>query len=80
MGKLEKLGDLLGDDHDLFMLREFVIKKFPRTHDTNAFELVIYARQRELRSAAVKLGGRFYRERPNRFSRRIGDYWKSWRR
>lgn len=77
---LGKLGDLLGDDHDLFMLREFVAKKFPRTHGINAFELMIFARQRELRSAALKLGRRFYREKPNRFSRRMGDYWKSWRR
>jgi CHAD domain-containing protein len=79
-GKLEKLGDLLGDDHDLFMLREFVMKKFPRMHGINTFEGMIAARQKELRSAAVKLGGRFYCEKPNRFSRRIGDYWKSWRR
>jgi CHAD domain-containing protein len=78
--KLEKLGNLLGDDHDLFMLREFVTKKFPRTHDLNAFELMIFARQRELRTAAVKLGRRFYREKPNRFCRRIGDYWRNWRR
>jgi CHAD domain-containing protein len=80
MKRLERLGDFLGDDHDLFMLREFVTKKFPRTHDINTFEEVIMARQRELRRAAVKLGGRFYKEKPNRFSRRIGDYWKSWRK
>jgi CHAD domain-containing protein len=78
--KLEKLGDLLGDDHDLFMLREFVVKKFPRTHDINTFEGMIVARQEELRSAAVKLGKRVYREKPNRFSRRIGSYWRTWRR
>jgi CHAD domain-containing protein len=78
--KLEKLGDLLGDDHDLFMLREFVAKKFPQTHAMNTFQEVIVMRQEELRSAALKLGGRFYKEKPNRFSRRIGDYWKSWRR
>jgi CHAD domain-containing protein len=76
---LEKLGDLLGDDHDLSMLREFVTKKFPRTHEINAFEGMIVTRQEELRSAAMKLGGRFYRDKPNRFSRRIGGYWKSWR-
>jgi hypothetical protein len=41
---------------------------------------MIVTRQKELRSAAVKLGKRVYREKPNRFSRRIGDYWKTWRR
>jgi CHAD domain-containing protein len=76
---LEKLGNLLGDDHDLFMLREFAAKKFPGTHDIHALEGMIAARQEELRSAAVKLGRRFYREKPNRFSRRIGNYWKTWR-
>lgn len=80
MEKLEELGDLLGDDHDLFMLREFVAKKFPRTHAIDTFQEMIVTRQGELRSAALKLGGRFYKEKSNRFSRRIGDYWKSWRR
>lgn len=79
MEKLEKLGDLLGDDHDLFMLREFVAKKFPHTHAINTFQEMIVTRQEKLRSAALKVGGRFYKEKANRFCRRIGDYWKGWR-
>jgi CHAD domain-containing protein len=76
---LEKLGDLLGDDHDLFMLREFALKVSGRTHDTETLEKLISLRQEKLRSASLKLGKKFYREKPGHFSRQIGDYWKRWR-
>jgi CHAD domain-containing protein len=74
---LEKLGNLLGDDHDLFMLNEFVASE---CGNVQAFEDLILSRQEKLRSTALKIGGRFYREKPGRFCRRIEDYWKSWRR
>lgn len=77
--KLEKLGDLLGDDHDLFMLRGFISEKFMHAFHADAINQLISSRQKELRSAALKLGARFYHEKPRRFCRRVGDYWKTWR-
>ena len=79
MDDLDKLGDLLGDDHDLFMLNEFVSRKFNHAPDVRMFEDLIAARQKELRAEALKLGGQFY-EKPSRFCRKIEDYWKDWRR
>jgi CHAD domain-containing protein len=76
---LEKLGDFLGDDHDLFMLGKFAADKFARAQNREAFEKLIESRQKRLRSAALKLGARFYREKPHHFCRRIGGYWKDWR-
>jgi CHAD domain-containing protein len=76
---LEKLGRLLGDDHDLFVLHKFVAQTFGRTPNAKTFEELILARQKKLRSTALKLGGRFYRERAGHFCRRMGDYWKAWR-
>jgi hypothetical protein len=76
---LQKLGDYLGDDHDLFMLMEFASKRFGRAKNMETLEKLISSRQKQLRSAALKLGARFYREKPGRFCSRIGDYWKSWR-
>lgn len=76
---LEKLGNLLGDDHDLFMLNEFVAGHFRCARNAQTLEELISTRQKKLRSTALKLGGRFYRDRTSHFCRRIGNYWKTWR-
>ncbi len=74
-----KLGDLLGDDHDLFMLKEFASNKNSRMDHKDRFETFISSRQSELRSAGLKLGRKLYREKPAHFCRQIGKYWKDWR-
>jgi CHAD domain-containing protein len=76
---LEKLGTLLGDDHDLFMLKAFVTGRFLKAEEAEALGKLTRSRQKELRSAALKLGWRFYREKPGHFCRRMEGYWKSWR-
>jgi CHAD domain-containing protein len=76
---LEQLGALLGDDHDLQMLAEFVKKKFKRAGDAETLNKLIRLRQKELRSEALTMGKRFYAETPAHFCQRIGNYWKIWR-
>lgn len=78
--RLAQLGDLLGDGHDLFMLKEFVREKFLQSQHAETLKELIGSRQKKLHSKALKLGGRFYRQKPNEFCGRIEDYWKSWRR
>lgn len=78
-GKLDKLADLLGDDHDLFMLNQFVVAKFGHSPGAKLFQDLIATRQKELRSEALKLGGRFYPAKPGRFCRGIERDWKKWR-
>ena len=75
--ELDRLGDLLGDDHDLFMLREFVGKQ--QLHEKAPLEKVIAGRQDKLRSEALKLGVSFYTKKPSRFCRPVGNGWKRWR-
>jgi CHAD domain-containing protein len=76
---LEKLGDHLGDDHDLFMLREFITNQFEPAENIEAVDKLIGARQKNLRSKVFKLGRKIYQEKPNHFCRRMGDYWADWR-
>jgi CHAD domain-containing protein len=76
---LEALGNLLGDDHDLFMLGKFIAHKFKETPNAKTLHELIDSWQQELRSAALKLGRKFYRERTSHFCGRIEEYWKSWR-
>jgi CHAD domain-containing protein len=82
-GELDALGNNLGDDHDLVVLKQDVAERF--TGRVDALELetlkgLIEERQRELRDAALALGVRFYAEKPSAFCDRLGGYWKTWRR
>ncbi|MGA3267074.1 MAG: CHAD domain-containing protein [Verrucomicrobiota bacterium] len=76
--KLQKLGDLLGDDHDLFLLQAFA-GQWGDAEETQLLNHLIGPRQQELRKAALKVGSKFYPEKPSRFTRRMGNYWKAWR-
>jgi len=80
-GELKILSQYLGDDHDLVMLRQFVVRHCARRYAREAKVLnrLIDLRQKELRSAAFALGSRFYAEKPPSFCRRLEDYWRVWR-
>jgi len=80
--QLEILGERLGEDHDLALLSASLGGKRRRRESPEPMEAlrgVIDARQQELRRRAVALGRRVYGEKPVRFSRRLGRYWKAWR-
>jgi CHAD domain-containing protein len=76
---LDKLGALLGSDHDLFLLKEFVAGKFNHAPGIKPLQKLISSRQEELRSAALKLGAKLYPKKPKRFCDKIGGCWKSWK-
>jgi CHAD domain-containing protein len=73
--RADRLGDLLGEEHDLWMLGVYA------EEHTDAFgedsraredllELIVRRRKR-LRKRALKLGARLYRRSPARFTRRL---------
>ena len=79
--ELDQLGDLLGQDHDLAVLRTTVLAEFPRAGAT-ATLLALERRIGEVRSRmqgqARLLGERIYLERPREFTRRLRGYWRVW--
>jgi len=80
-GELEMLGEYLGDDHDLVMLRQTVQEMCAGEHHPRELEALnglIEQRQRELRAAALAIGARFYDETPSAFCKRLAGYWKIW--
>jgi CHAD domain-containing protein len=80
-GRLESLSESLGDDHDLVLLREFVVEKCDRRRSGVKILLeLIESRQAELRAEALKLGVRIYAETPEVFCRRVGADWSRWHR
>jgi CHAD domain-containing protein len=80
--ELETLGEYLGDDHDLDMLRLNVEDKCAdaNSREGETLKALIDERQRELRTAALALGSRFYAEKSSAFCDRIAGYWRVWRR
>ena len=78
--ELELLGELLGDDHDLFLLQQFVAETCAyHVKEVEALNRLIEARQKKLRAAGLKLGARLYAETPAVIGRRLGKYWNAWR-
>jgi CHAD domain-containing protein len=72
------LSDLLGDDHDLAVLREHVAGTgvaFEREATRTALLSVIDRRRASLRRQAFKLGQRIYARRPKSFARSVERGW-----
>jgi CHAD domain-containing protein len=80
--EMQRLSDLLGDDHDLATFRqrlgEMPADVLP-AETSAALQRLIAARQKTLRDEARQLGYRIYGGRPKRVGRRIGRWWKTWR-
>jgi CHAD domain-containing protein len=77
----EQLSELLGDDHDLGVLKQTISEINPGVGDDLAplAELIDH-RRAELQSQAMLLGRRLYAERPRSFVRRTQRYWKAGRK
>lgn len=78
-GEAHRLTDLLGDHHDLAVLREDLHRRRLGEEETRALEAAIEERQRQLAAAAFPLGRRLYAERPQALDRRLRRYWQAWR-
>ena len=72
------LSDLLGDDHDLALLRKKLRAGAGELAvDVDAVIDVIDHRREQLRTEAMQVGERLYAEKPKRFRRRMHRYWKA---
>lgn len=78
--EVEHLGDLLGDDHDLAVLKQVIdeAEALSPSHDPEQILLALAAqRSEQLRDAAYGLGSRLYVEKPKQFERRMQSYWRA---
>jgi len=62
--ELKALSELLGDDHDLVLLKQALVEHRSNVEEAAALGGLIALRQKELRPAALVLGARFYAEKP----------------
>ena len=76
------MGDLLGDDHDLAVLRQMLTDdpgRFGDEGDREVMLVLIDRRRAELEQEAMLLGRRFFQDSPGAFARRLKGSWKTWR-
>jgi CHAD domain-containing protein len=74
----DKLADLLGDDHDLAVLREALVDSAGAfAVDLDAVLELIDHRRGQLEAQAFQIGERLYAESPNAFSDRLYRYWRA---
>ncbi|MCQ2029404.1 CHAD domain-containing protein [Stutzerimonas zhaodongensis] len=75
---LKQLADMLGDDHDLAMMRELMQQQpdlFGEPQQRERLEVMIAERRSELQSGALKLGGEIYLDAPDELVARWRRYW-----
>lgn len=74
--ELDRLGELLGDDHDLAVLAAVLRREGgPAGQELLAS---VSRRRHELQDEARVLGMRVYAERPRDLRRRLRGYWRAW--
>jgi CHAD domain-containing protein len=79
---LGRLGDLLGEDHDLAVFAETLRSErrcFDNDRDQQVLLGLIRERQGALRAMARPLGRRLFAEPPAAFTRRLSRIWHLWR-
>ena len=79
---LKELSDLLGDDHDLAVLRSLLAGRpddFGEKHDVESLIALIDRRRAELEEEAQPIGDLLYAEKPKRLAKRLRRRWKGWR-
>lgn len=77
---LGELAEVLGEDHDLEVLRLALAARPDLDADARRDVLArADARSAQLRARAAALGARLYAERPRRYVARIRRYWDVWR-
>jgi CHAD domain-containing protein len=71
---LKDLQTWLGDDHNLFVLRE----KLQREPEAELFCVLAGQYQTELRDKSVSLGLRIYEQKPKNFTKSMSHLWDAW--
>ena len=80
--ELEELGEVLGQDHDLALLADAVLRDADACPDDRERALLIALidlERTQLQERASRIGAGIYAERPGAFVDRIGAYWESGR-
>ena len=74
------LADLLGDEHDLSVLKELLeAEALARAEGISAVAETAETKRAQLQREARALGGRLFAEKAGAFAKRLGHYWVAWK-
>lgn len=79
--ELHDLSDYLGDDHDLAIFKQTILKQAEWFKDEGELEILlgmVNQRRNSLQNSAFPLGRKIYAEKPKDFVKRIQVYWQTW--
>jgi CHAD domain-containing protein len=79
LGLADRLAEVLGDHHDLTLLRDDLLRRDPPAIRRPPVVAAIAARQDELAAKAFDLGESLYARKPKTFRRKLRRGWKEWR-
>lgn len=81
VAECDAAADRLGDEHDLLVLRELILKsaRWATASERSALVTLVDARRRRLQGEARELARRLYLEKPARFGARLRHLWRLWR-
>jgi len=80
--KLHRLTEILGDEHDLFVLKASLAESevgFVKTTTCKRVLATIETRRSKLRNRALKLGEAVFQEKTRQFLERLHERWREWR-
>jgi len=80
--EVDQVGELLGDDHDLVVMRQVVTdgsEKLGDDGDRETLLALIDRRRAEVQQEVMLLGERFFQDKVRDFAGRFNGYWKIWR-
>lgn len=78
--RMERLGERLGDDHDLAMLEQAALTAGLKYWELERLSGWLHSEREKLQNEAFELGRRIYAKKPAAFERRMKHYAKKWRR
>jgi CHAD domain-containing protein len=79
LGRLDKLGQQLGNNHDLELLEHFVKEHAAPSRETAAVQQLIDSKRRHFGERARLLGSRLFAKTPELVCAQLERDWKAWR-
>ena len=77
IAQLDRLGELLGDAHDLWLFAGSIERCCSQPEQRTAVVNMVHTKRHTLESTALTVGGPLYADGPTAFADELGSYWQA---